>query len=157
MAVNARKDQENREVEVNRLELIAKLESNLEKHLFDYEEAMAGYRGMLLEKIDAAFEEAKRELADKHVKIKGRISAFTDADIAKQPDHFTLIERKIVEMKVPKSYADEYKSAIDMSRWDVRETLELSYAEFTCFVRDQWDWKSDFDLVNATYSNVKLK
>ena len=56
-----------------------------------------------------------------------------------------------VEMKVPRSYAKEYDAAIDMAKWDVRETLELSHAEFTCFVRDQWDWKAGFEAVSMLY------
>lgn len=42
-------------------------------------------------------------------------------------------------------------AAIDMAKWDIRETLVLTHAEFTCFVRDQWDWKSGFEAVSMLY------
>lgn len=151
MAAIARMDQEKRTVEVNRLKLIETLEANRTKHVQDYEEAMAGYKAVLLSKIDEAFDDAKKQLETKYEKTKSRVSAFTDADIAKQRDSFTLIDDITVEMKVPRSYAKEYDAAIDMAKWDVRETLELTHAEFTCFVRDQWDWKSGFEAVSMLY------
>jgi hypothetical protein len=151
MAAIARMDQEKRTVEVNRLKLIETLEANRTKHVQDYEEAMAGYKAVLLSKIDEAFDDAKKQLETKYEKTKSRVAAFTDADIAKQRDSFTLIDDITVEMKVPRSYAKEYDAAIDMAKWDVRETLELTHAEFTCFVRDQWDWKSGFEAVSMLY------
>lgn len=151
MAAIARMDQEKRTVEVNRLKLIETLEANRTKHVQDYEEAMAGYKAVLLSKIDEAFDDAKKQLETKYEKTKARVAAFTDADIAKQRDSFTLIDDITVEMKVPRSYAKEYDAAIDMAKWDVRETLELTHAEFTCFVRDQWDWKSGFEAVSMLY------
>lgn len=151
MAAMARIDQEKRTVEVNRLKLIETLEINRKKHMQDYEDAMAGYKAVLLSKIDEAFDGAKKELESKYEKTKSRVLAFTDADIARQRDSFTLIDDITVEMKVPRSYTKEYDAAIDMAMWDVRETLELTHAEFTCFVRDQWDWKSGFDAVSSMY------
>lgn len=151
MTAIAQRYQEKRTVEVNRQRLIETLESNREKHVQDYEEAMAGYKAVLLTKIDEAFGDAQKQLHVKYEKTKAKVAAFTDADIAKQRDHFTLIEDITVEMKVPRSYAKEYDAAIDMAKWDVRETLELTHAEFTCFVRDQWDWKSGFEAVSMLY------
>lgn len=151
MAAIAQRDQEKRTVEVNREKLISILESNRTKHVADYEEAMAGYKSLLLGKIDEAFEDAKKKLDEKYNRTKEKVSGFTDEDIAKQHDHFTLIDGISVEMKVPRSYAREYDAAIDMAKWDVRETLELSHAEFTCFVRDQWDWKAGFEAVSMLY------
>lgn len=151
MAAIARMDQEKRTIQVNRLRLIETLEANRTKHIQDYEEAMAGYKAILLSKIDEAFADAKKQLELKYEKTKLRVSSFTDSDIAKQRDSFTLIDDITVEMKVPRSYAKEYDAAIDMAKWDVRETLELTNAEFTCFVRDQWDWKPGFEAVSMLY------
>ena len=58
-------------------------------------------------------------------------------------------------MRVPRCFKDEYDDAIDMAKWDVRETLVLTYAEFTCFVRDEWDWKSGFEAVSMIYKAMK--
>lgn len=155
MAGIARMDQEKRTVEVNRVKLIETLESNRVKHVADYEEAMAGYKSVLLSKIESAFEDTKKQMQESYDEMKSRIAAFTDADIAKQQDHFCLVESVYCELKVPRSYAKEYDAAIDMAKWDVRETLELTHAEFTCFVRDQWDWKSGFEAVSMMYKAMK--
>ena len=154
MAAIARMDQEKRTVEVNRLKLIQTLGENRSRHIQDYQEAMSGYKSVLLSKIDEAFDDAKKQLEAKYEKTKARVAAFTDADIASQRDSLTLIDDITVEMKVPRSYAKEYDAAIDMAKWDVRETLELTHAEFTCFVRDSWDWKSGFESVTKLYKSM---
>ena len=153
MANMARKDQAKRTVEVDRKELLSTLLENLENHTKDYKEAMAGYKSVLLSKIDQAFADAKIKLADKHAKTKAKVSKFNDQDIAKQSDYFQLVEQIGVEMPVPTSYEKEYRAAIDIAKWDVNDTLELTNAEFTCFVRDEWDWKFDFNNVSEMYKS----
>lgn len=153
MAAAAQRDAEKRTVEVDRLKLIATLESNRVKHIQDYDESMEGYKSTLLVKIDQAFEKAMKNIPVHHKAMKDGIIALATEDIAKQNDYFTIVEEQSITMKVPRSYAKEYDAAIDMAKWDVRETLELTHAEFTCFVRDQWDWKSSFDAVSAIYKN----
>lgn len=155
MAVMAKLDQESRTIEVDRQELIKTLESNREKHIQDYDAAMAGYKDLLLSNIDSAFENAKVAIAEKYEETKQKVTNFTDEDIAKQPDYFTLVDDITINMKVPRSFAKEYDAAIDMAKWDVRKTLELTHAEFTCFVRDQWDWKSGFEAVSTRYIGKK--
>lgn len=156
MAMLAKRDQENRTVEVNRQQLIATLIENKEKHVAEYNEAMAGYKSVLLTKIDQAFAKARADMDTKYTKIKSKVEQLNDSDIANQRDSFTLVDEIRVEMKVPRSYAEEYDAAIDMAKWDVRETLELTHAEFTCFVRDKWEWKSGFEAVSMLYKAAKL-
>ncbi len=147
-------DKEQRTVVVDRIKLIATLENNLTKHVQEHSEAMAGYKDALSSKIDSAFESAKTKLDRLHVEAKAKVAALTDEEITKSRDHFTLIDGVTVEMKVPRSYASEYEAAIDMAKWDTRETLELTSAEFSCFVRDQWDWKVEFMAVSAIYNKA---
>jgi len=144
-------DQETRTVEVNRIKLIATLEANRVKHIQDFNEAMTGYKAALLGKIDEAFSDAKKQLEVKYQKTKERVTEFNDADIAKQRDSFSILDGIAVEMRVPRSYVKEYDAAIDIAKWDVNDTLELTHAEFTCFVRDEWDWKSGFEAVSTMY------
>lgn len=152
MAAVAVRDQEKRKVEVNRLKLVGTLKANLQKHVAEYNEAMAGYKAELLDKINKAFDKAEQQLAVDRKKMADKVAAFTDEDIRKQDDYITLVNPIGVEMKVPRSYAKEYEAAIDMAEWDVRETLELTHAEFTCFVRDEWDWKSEFEAITSIYN-----
>ena len=151
MAQMVRRDQENRTVEVNREKLLETLNLNKSKHIKDYLEAKEGYRTVLLEKVEAAFADARSSLEQKHLRVKRQISEMTDAEIEKQRDNITIVDSISVEMRVPRCYDKEYDAAIDMAKWDVRETLELTHAEFTCFVRDQWDWTSEFAAISAMY------
>lgn len=151
MAAIAQRDQENRQIEVNREKLIYTLVSNREKHVKEYEEAKAGYKAVLARKIDEAVSSARLKLEKQYADAKRHVTGLTDADIENQRDSITLLDAFCVEMKVPRCFKKEYDAAIDMAKWDVRETLVLTYAEFTCFVRDEWDWKRGFESISAIY------
>lgn len=146
------RDQESRTVKVDRELLIKTLVENRKKHIENYNNAMVGYKDALLLNIDRAFSDAKVTIEEKYKNTRNRVLKFKEEDIAKQRDHFSLVDSITVEMKVPKSFAKDYDAAIDMAKWDVRETLELTHAEFTCFVRDEWDWKSGFEAISMQYS-----
>lgn len=151
MAAAAQRDQEKRVVQVNRVQLIKTLENNLKNHIKDYEEALKGYKGLLNSKIEDGYKKALSTIEYNYKLAKERVANLTDEDITKQRDCFTLLESIYVEMKVPKSYADQYQVAIDIFKWDVREIAELSYAEFACFVRDEWDWQQEFQNISKMY------
>lgn len=157
MAQIAQQDLRARKVEVNRTKLIETLKANKEKHVKDYEEAKAGYKSALLTKLDSAVEDARKSIEKQYTKRKEEISAITDEDIENQQDYVQLLPAVTVQMKVPRSYAKEYDAAIDIATWDVRETLELSNAEFTCFVRDEWDWKEEFTATSKIYAPSAFK
>lgn len=149
--MQAQKDQEKRITTVNRNELLNKLCDNLKKHIKDYDEAMKGYKSVLLSKIDLAFTKARKDLEAKNIAVVDKVRGLTDEDITKQSDRFIILDTIYVDMKVPRSYADEYRAAIDLFTWEVEETVELSYAEFGCFVRDMWDWQLEFKAISAMY------
>lgn len=44
-----------------------------------------------------------------------------------------------------------FRECVITEKWDVNETMKLSAAEFNCFVRDEWDWKPNFEAVSAIY------
>lgn len=152
MAAIALHDQAERTVQVKREQLIAQLTSNREKHLADYKIALAGYKEAAKIKLIKGHEDARASL-DKNLK-RGLedLDAFDSRDPRKQSDYLALVIGVNVEMKVPRNYTSQYDAAIDMANWDVRETLELTHAEFQYFVRDVWDWTNDFYTTNATYS-----
>lgn len=152
MAAVAQRDQEKRIVQVDRIQLIKTLEENLKNHIKDYEEALKGYRGLLNNKIDEGYKKAISTIESSYKNIKGKVANLTNEDIYLQRDQFTLLDAIYVNMKVPRSYANEYQVAIDIFKWDVREIAELTYAEFTCFVRDEWDWQVEFKSISAMYT-----
>lgn len=155
MANIARQDQKNRIVNVQRTQLLDKLRTNKEKHLAEYAEALAGYKELATEKLKKAYENAKGSLEKNLERGLKKISEF-DPENDRYSDYLTLIDSEVVELPVPKNYSEEYDAAIDMVFWDTREVLELTHAEFTCFVRDRWDWTSDFIGTTSIYNN-KLK
>jgi ribosomal protein L9 len=152
MAMQAQADVRKRIVEVNRLKLIETLEANRTTHIKEYEEAKRGYKAELLTKLDQAVAEARKTIEKQYAKRQKEVAEINDEDIEKQEDYVRLFDGITITMKVPRSFAKEYDAAIDIAKWDVRDTLELSHAEFTCFVRDEWDWKSDFIATSKMYN-----
>lgn len=155
MAAIAREDIKARKIEVNRLKLIETLTANREKHKQDYREALDGYKAMALEKLQQGYEDAKVKLDKNLLRGKGAIAEFDPNNPRGVSDYLTLVESIQVELRVPRDFSKDYDAAIDMAKWDVRETLELTHAEFQCFVRDVWDWTSDFANTTMMYSNKR--
>jgi hypothetical protein len=151
MANHALAAHKQREIEVDRNKLITILEENKAKHIANYQEALDGYKAMATEKLQQAYEQAKVTL-EKNVQ-KGILSLeeFNPNDPMRTSDYLVLVEGINVQLKVPRNFSDEYDAAIAMAKWDVRDTLTLTYAEFQCFVRDIWDWSRDFFEVSALY------
>jgi len=152
MANFAMEDQKKRSVEVNRLKLIEILKSNKEKHVAAYDEAITGYCEQAVEKLREGYDSAKLKLEKNLDKGLASIKEFDPKNPRVTSDYLTLVEGIQVHLPVPRSCAKEYDAAIDMAEWDVRETLELTHAEFQCFVRDVWEWSSEIVALNASYT-----
>lgn len=155
MAQMARDDIKQRKVEVNRLQLVQTLISNREKHISEYNEALEGYKAMALAKLQDGYEKAKVQLDKNLERGKASISEFDPNNPRGVSDYLTLVDSIAVELRVPRDYSKDYDAAIDMANWDVRDTLELTHAEFQCFVRDVWEWTDDFTRVSAVYKSLK--
>lgn len=156
MAALAIKDQAERSVEVNREKLIKKLIANRKKHLEEYQEAVAGYKEEAIRKLNNGYEKAKQKLEDNLAVAKMKIEQFNENNPRASSDYLVLVEGQQVELKVPRNYSKEYDAAIDMAQWDERETLELTHAEFQCFVRDEWAWTNEFTSISAIYNKKFL-
>lgn len=152
MGQQAKLDMEERSVEVNREKLIETLKTNKEKHIEEYKKALIGYREVATAKLKEDGEIARTELENNLKQIADDIQGFDPEKPHRFSDHFILIQRVIMTLSVPKSYADMYGAAIDMALWDVNDNLKLTYFEFQCFVRDKWDWTEDFQTTNMSYS-----
>ncbi len=155
MAALALADQKERQIEVNRERLLVTLKANREKHIKDYKEAVEGYCASALKKLEAGYEKAKLKVERNYKTAVDQIKQFDVNNPRASSDWLTLVEGERVELKVPRNFSKEYDAAIDMVTWDVRETLELTHAEFQCFVRDVWDWSNDFVAVTAAYKLAK--
>lgn len=151
MANIARRDQTERVVEVNRGKLVETLKANRTAHIENYKVAITGYRVMAIAKLKEGYEAAKSKLEKNLKRGIASLDEFDPENPDSASDYLTLVEGIQVSLKVPRNYSKEYDAAIDMAEWDVRETLELTHAEFQCFVRDEWNWTNDFSTTNAMY------
>jgi hypothetical protein len=154
MAQKALSHQMSRTVRVNRLRLLEQLEKNRETHLQVFNEAMAGYKAMALEKVNEAFVGLEDRLRKKKEEITARLETFTAETADQFSDYFIVLEQVAVSLKKPVSYVDAYDAAIDMAKFDTRDELDLSGAEFQCFMRDVWDWTYEFSTTNVMYAAV---
>jgi len=155
MAMKALGHQMTRTVRVNRQVLIETLLANREKHIAAFNEAMAGYKEIAVQKIHEAFEGLTTKLAQSKTELLERIATFTPETASQFSDHLTILQGVSVHLQVPVSYADAYDAAIDMAKFDTREELDLSGAEFQCFCRDVWDWSYEFAARNLSYAGYK--
>ena len=151
MANKALSNQLSREVEVDRKKLIEILVRNKDNHIMDYRQAVNGYVETAMEKLRTANEKAKQDIEDYFNVAMNKIKRFNPDDPGND-SYFTLVKGVTVDLPIPRCYADEYDTAIQIANWDVNDTMVLTGAEFRCFVEDKWDWKDDFE---ATISNYR--
>lgn len=152
MAATAQQDMQERVVEVDRKNLVVKLKDNKKKHIDEYNEAIANYKQLALEKLEAGYKKAKVSL-DKQVDLlRVKINQFDESSPDMGRGFLQLVDAITVDMPVPRNYTEEYDAAIAIAEADVNETLELSYAEFTCFYRDKWSWKTSFETTMCFYN-----
>jgi len=149
MANRLSQDQTGRTIEVKKSNLIAKLEENRKKHILDYNEAVAGYIETATKKLEDAYNIAKKKMKDNVELAKIKIQQF-DKNYCKN-DYLVLIEGATVELKSPQNFVEQYNTAIEMFQWDVRETIQITHAEFKCFIEDKWDWTDNFTAISAMY------
>ena len=152
MAIQAKQDQQKRTVVINKERLLTQLLANKKKHVQEYEEALAGYKDMASEKLREAYEETKVSLEKNFAEAVKKLTEF-DPNKDEFFNHLTLTELRYVSLPIPQSYEEEYENAIQMVQWDTRTELELTNAEFNCFIRDKWDWTSDFFSTTAIYNS----
>jgi NOL1/NOP2/fmu family ribosome biogenesis protein len=114
-------------VKVYTVTLLNVLKENREKHLKDYNSASKIFIQDAIAKLQEMLKTAKTEKRIIH--------------------SLGLVE--------PKSYVDSYDTAIKMLEMSVEEVIELTQQEFTQYVEDNWNWKSQFVSTTAFY-NSKL-
>lgn len=124
---------EDREVRVNRAQLIEILKKNREQHIADYKGACEGYRQKALERIDQIYQDLKKNIDD--LKSGQFLSAISL--------HFGL--------SVPVSHEKSYDQIVAMMEMSVDDTILLTASQFGCFVLDDWEWKGAWTTANEFY------
>lgn len=155
MAQMARAALEERKVTVNRLDLIAKLKANQSLHIEKFNTAVAGYVFAAEEQLQQAFDEAMLDARRRFEDIKGKLNRFDPERPNKMPSAWSVCSGVSLSIPVPANFSEMYGTAIEMMEWDTRAEVELTYAEFQCFVQDEWDWKTEFEAITARYSTPR--
>lgn len=114
-----------RSVKIEVTKLKQKISENREKHIKDFNEALAGFKQERIVCLKKAIKAAK---ADKEV----------DLHVLFEP--------------APFSYEKEYNKVIAMLNATVDEVVELQANEFAQFFMDEWHWKQDFLANSMKYS-----
>lgn len=116
-------------VKINKDELLEIVRANKEKHITDFAEAVDDYKEVVLKICNANLKKAATADLDAFTKIKSMPHA-------------------------PQSYDDEYTRAIRMLELSVDEIIEVEQDVFNQLVLDEWHWKSNFTMMNATYKTL---
>lgn len=146
MANMAMGDMQKRKIKVNRMALLTTLKTNRDQHEQDYQQAMKAYRQELAQYIRKTFAELKKNL-NQMEEEKVHLAMTTDG--IRDARYF--LEGEYYDKLPPESHTAEYDTAIAMIEWDTSNELELSYAEFNCLVRDDWEWKPAFSSSVSEY------
>jgi hypothetical protein len=125
---------EQRTITVKRSQLLEKLKENRELHAKEYEEAVDEYKRASVVALDkkklevlAAMKKLREQLASDGVPANLDVSL--SLDVAR-----------------PTSHVNDYDEVISQTEWDTREEVPLNSAEFKRYVRNDWDWITNFQL-----------
>lgn len=140
-----------RTVTVNREKLLETLKANREKHQKDYDEAVAGYKSIATERLQKLMSKSVEAVKDNYDMLLKKLSKFDPSSVDTFDDRVVLVQAMSFDLKVPKNHVSSYDVAIKMAEWEVNETVELTQAQFQCFVMDDWDWQEEFQTIKMSY------
>ena len=149
--MQAKAELQARKVTVDRKRLLAQLKENREQHLQRYGEAIAGYVQQVKAKMHAEYERGMADAGKQFARVLALVDEFDPMRPELTRDTWKVTDSITVTQTVPRNYIDMYDAAITIAEWETADTLDLSYAEFQCFVRDEWDWKDEFSRVTMSY------
>lgn len=116
-------------IRIEKNALLERLNANRAKHIEEYNEAVAGWKIKLKERVEEIYR-----------------NVVTDGDYDSKVD---------IYLPKPMSYEDDYTTALEKLNLSVDDVFELDDNEFKCFIMDQWKWKQSFTATNASYSNAR--
>lgn len=114
----------NRTLQINKADLIAKIEENKVKHVKEFAEAKEAYKVEALTQLENL--KKKVEGGDLHISLK---------------------------LVSPVDRVSEYDKVIEMFKWDVNDIIELSQDEFNEYVHDENDGAKQAKMSNSYYAS----
>lgn len=119
-----------RSVNVDRLELLAKLHENLAIHRAEYAEALGEFRERLVEDL---------KLASKKVAKTENVEDLADFS-------FTVT--------FPRNHEEDYVDVIEMLEMSRDQSINLDAESFKAYIKNEWQWQQHFRMAKAAYSLV---
>ena len=118
-----------RTLKFKKASLLEKIKENRESHRRIFLEALDGYR----RKASAILENNLKDLRENR-----KISS-------------------VIKIPVPKDQTRQYDRVISMLENTIQDEIELTGLEYGRYVQDDWEWKEEFLISNATYSETARK
>jgi len=115
-------------IKVKRVELLAKITENREKHRKIFLEALDGYQKKM---------------------IKVLLQMLKDVRKGKKIHH-------VIALPLPQDMTHSYDTVIGMLEMSAEEEIKLSSTDFSKFVEDKWEWSRNFLNSNSPYSTMAM-
>jgi hypothetical protein len=112
-----------RTITVNKTDLIDKMSANRDEHNATFRKALEVFR-------EKAIERFEQQIAD----VKA----------GKMPDRY-------LNLPWPEEHTQDYDRALQMLYWHQGAEIELTEAEFTQYVQDDWGWRQSFAINTTAY------
>ena len=114
-----------RNIVVNVAELANTLEENRNNHRAIFEEALANFKNKAIAVFEVQIQAIKN---------------------GKMPETY-------LRLPIPEEHTKDYDRALQMLAWHEEDTIELTEAEFTQYVQDDWGWRQSFVTNTASYTS----
>lgn len=114
-------------IHISKTKLLERLKENRKNHVKQFEEALEGYKELVIEELNQSLRDAK---------LGKRFRTF-------------------IQLIEPADHTRDYDAIIDQVEWHEAEIIELDRQEFNNYVRDDWGWKEDFLQTMSFYSKEK--
>lgn len=118
-------------IKVNKTKLLLSLVQNRSKHIADYKLAVKGWQK---EVIDTVVREAN--------------------NLSNTGDYSSFVKRTNPVLNLdpaPVSRQADYDQAIEMLEYCADSEIELQTHQYNAYVKDEWNWKSHWNLSNSKY------
>lgn len=105
--------------------LVEALVRNREAHGAEFAEAKSGFWIMVEERL---------------AKMLGQV---------KGGDHTVTLS---IDLKPPQDHTDDYTLAIEAMEWEVNDTVEITFADFRRYVKNEWEWQHAHKHLHSFYN-----
>lgn len=135
MEMRAIADRQQKYVRISKNRLIEQLRKNRESHQEAWDKAIVGWRTAVAKTLE--------EHASKCSALADKVrSSDKNEDIDLPYPDFP---------RRPQNHVAQYDEIIERLDFDLDEEIHLTHTDFNRYVRDNWDWKSDFIATSSAY------